>query len=538
MLSTLANDKYKVLASAQITITDQTDAANLAGNISVINSTKNQIYLLGSSDPFVPNWGTQPLVLKPFIVASSVFLNGTNPDLFNPFIYPDLNTPTGNNDAYIKNIQWYKIDQAGNKTAISEDETFSHEWTYQGDSPVTITDKRQLVISKNFLNRNDTATILCNFSFNDPYAGISVPVSYSIDITCISTGSGATRAVINPIDGTSFYNDNPKSLNLISGYYKDGVEQDLQKMIETSGSASNVKWAIRSGVEMGGWKILDPASQDDDIDLPQNERCYEIHRFVTDMDGSIITGPDGKPKTEKTTNAKGGVILKIFRGLIAGSDVIKVTVEDSEVAGSANAAMEVIYDFSDPTRVTIDSSNGDKLVGGITGADRTEFKAVVTHEGVLLEEDASEYNTDFDYYWFRTNLDASKMDNMYLDEGGNIQFKNVSEADYTQEEGWPKKGARKMRINREHIDRKNTFMLDLTDKRLLRRRKNRLRAMENLLTEEEFSKAKLINVRSGVLPHDIESHYVTAFEMKAQQKAIQEKLVEAFLESCKNKTDK
>ncbi len=90
------------------------------------------------------------------------------------------------------------------------------------------------------------------------------------------------------------------------------------------------------------------------------------------------------------------------------------------------------------------------------------------------------------------------MDNMYLDEGGNIQFKNVSEADYTQEDGWPKKGARKMRINREHIDRKNTFMLDLTDKRLLRRRKNRLRTMENLLTEEEFSKAKLINVRSGV----------------------------------------
>lgn len=538
MLSTFSNSQYKVLASAQITITDQTDAANLAGNISVVNSTKNQVYLLGSSDPYVPNWELNNLVLKPFMIASSIYLNGTNPDLFDPFQYSDLETPTGSSDAYIKNIQWYKIDQAGNKEVITVDDTFSHEWTYHGEtSNVKITDKRQLVIKKNFLDKNETATIMCNFSFNDPYAGISVPVSYSIDIACLSTGSGATRAVINPIDGTSFYNDNPKSLNLIGAYYKDGVEQDLQKMIESAGTSSNIKWAIRSGVEMGGWKILDPASQDDDAHLPQNERCYEIHRFVTDASGSIQMGADGKPMTEKTSNARGGVVLKIFRGLIAGSDVIKLTIEDSELSGSANSAMEVIFDYSDPTRVTIDSSNGDKLIGGITGADRTEFKAVVTHEGVLLEEDASEYNTDFDYYWFRTNLDASKMENMYLDEFGEIQFKSVSEADYTQQEGWPKKGARKMRISREHVDKKNTFMLDLTDKRAIRRLKNRERAMTNLLTEEEFSKAKIINARSGVNPYDIESHYITAFEIKAQEKAIQEKLVEAFLESCKKTTE-
>lgn len=534
MISTFNTDsQYKVLASAQITITDQTDAANLAGNISVINSTKNQVYLLGASEPFVPNWSLQPLVLKPFMIASSIYIDRTNPDLFDPFIYPDLDNPTGNSDAYIKNIQWYKIDQAGNKTTIEVDDTFSHEWTYKGDTNIKITDKRQLVINNNFLDRNETATILCNFSFSDPYAGISVPVSYSIDITCLSTGSGATRAVVDPIDGTSFYNNNPKSLSLLGGYYKDGIEQDLQKMIETGDSSSNVKWAIRSGIEMGGWKILDPETQDDDMHLPQNERCYEIHRFVTDPSGNIVYDENGKPQTEKTKNSKGGVVLKVFRGLIAGSDVIKLTVEDSEAQGTSNSAMEVIYDYSDPTRVTIHSSNGDKLVGGITGADRTEIKAVVTHEGVLLEEDASEYETDFDYYWFRANLDATKMENMYIDEYGELKFKNVSEMDYTLAEGWPKKGARKMRISREHIDNKNTFMLDLTDKRLLRRLQNRQRIMTNLLTEDEFTKAKILNVRNGVNPHDIESHYITAFEVKAQQRAIQEKLVEAFLDSCK-----
>lgn len=529
MLSQNPNNNYKILASAQITITDQTDAANLAGNLATINGTKNQVFLLGSSDSYVPDWRTQPLVIKPYMIASNVFINGNNPDLFDPFTYPDLNSPTGHSDAYIKNIQWYKIDQAGNKTIINKDDTFSHEWTYKGESNIKVTDNRQLVINKNFLEKNESTTIICNFSFNDPYAGISVPVSYSIDITCLSTGSGATRPVINPIDGTSFYNNNPKTLTLIGDFYKDGVEQDLQKMIETDNSASNVKWSIRSGVDMNGWRILDPANQDTDDTLPSNERCYEIHRYVKDANGNIIM-ENGKPKTEKTTNAKGGVILKVFRGLIAGSDVIKLTVEDSNSVGSYSA-VEVMYDYSDPTRVTIDSSNGDKLVGGVVGADRTEFKAVVTHEGTLLDDNASEYNTDFDYYWFRTNLDASKMDNMYMDAEGNIQFKNVNDADYTLEEGWPKKGARKMRISREFIDKKNTFMLDLTDKRTQRRLLNRVNKLTTLITEDDFNKAKTLNVQSGINKEDIQNHYTTAFEMKAQEKAIQEKLVDAFVES-------
>lgn len=50
-----ADPNYKVLASAQLTITDQTDASNLAGNLTIVNGSKSQAYLTGSNQPYNPD---------------------------------------------------------------------------------------------------------------------------------------------------------------------------------------------------------------------------------------------------------------------------------------------------------------------------------------------------------------------------------------------------------------------------------------------------------------------------------------------------
>lgn len=519
---------YNVLASAQVTITDHTDAANLAGNIAVVNSTKNQVYLLGSSEPYVPNWEEQNLVLRPFMIASNIYSDGINPDLFDPEKYPDLETANGTTGgAYIKNIAWSIIDQAGVKKEInaSSDDNYSHSWTYNDK---IINDKRQLVIKKNILDRNDAATIIVNFSFHDPHAGIAVPVSYSIDLTCISTGSGATRAVINPVNGTSFYNNNPEVLDCIGEYYKDGVVANLQKMIESASETSSVQWAIRAGNQLGGWLVLDPTRQDND-GIQQDQKIFEIHRYVTKPNGDIDTDEFGNPKTEKTNNARGGVILKVYRGLIAGSGVIKMTVTDSSVSGQTTSAMEVLYDYSDPTRVTIDSSNGDKLLAGIVGADQTTLKAVVTHEGVLLDDSAPAYTKSFDYYWYRISSDGNTMDNMWVDDRGTIQFTDVSGVDYTPENGYPKTGTRTMLIKKDYVDKKGTFMLDLLDKASKQRLLRRERLLTDLISEEQYKTAKIVNMRNGVSSSDIEAHYVTAYELKATEEAVKAELLKAFL---------
>ena len=74
MANNLFNINSKsILATASITITDQSDAANLAGNISIIQSSKNQVYITGSSNPFSPDWTKQNLVLTIRVVARQTF---------------------------------------------------------------------------------------------------------------------------------------------------------------------------------------------------------------------------------------------------------------------------------------------------------------------------------------------------------------------------------------------------------------------------------------------------------------------------------
>ena len=80
------NDK-SILATASITITDQTDAATLAGGISVVSGSKNQVYLTGSNSPFSPDWTKNNLVIRPYLYASTITrstgtTNEYNPDLF------------------------------------------------------------------------------------------------------------------------------------------------------------------------------------------------------------------------------------------------------------------------------------------------------------------------------------------------------------------------------------------------------------------------------------------------------------------------
>jgi hypothetical protein len=68
-----SSSNYKVLASSQITITDQTDAANLAGHLSVVKGNKSQIYMTGTTSPYVPNWSLSDshLVIRPYLIASN-----------------------------------------------------------------------------------------------------------------------------------------------------------------------------------------------------------------------------------------------------------------------------------------------------------------------------------------------------------------------------------------------------------------------------------------------------------------------------------
>lgn len=554
-----SSSNYKVLASSQITITDLTDAANLAGHITIVKGSKSQIYMTGTSSPYVPNWSLSDsyLVIRPYLIASNITKNieglEVNPDLFDPWLYPDLANPgTPSSGAPFINpnqITWTLIDTAGTRFPITvstesngtetEGQDFGHIYTYTTDKgSKTIKDKRQLVIKNNIIEKDMIASIEVKFSFRDPYANLFIPVVYSIELSCISTGAGATKALINPTNGASFYNGESGTIDeegrnyllAVAEYYKDGVLETpvmLEQLIENN--QLSIEWAIRSGSTPGGWAILDSLNQDTNP-FNDEELCYEICK-VTGVTSS------GEYQTQKTSRANGATALKIYRGLIAGMDVIRLTITDDRMNGQTASAIQEYYDYTDPTLVTIDSSGGEKLVGGAVGQDKTVLKAVVRHNGKLLADDAPDYGEGehaalgiFDYYWYRLSGDSRVTHNMWLDKSGDIHFTDSNTVDYR-----PKTGARRMEVNRDHIDKKAIFVLDLVDKQAMARAINRANLLASLPNMIEIQEAKNINLKNGVPANDRMAIITTAYELKAYNETIQKALIERFYEKANKK---
>lgn len=267
---------YKVLATAQMTITDQTDASNLAGNMTVVNGSKSQTFLTGTNQPYNPNWKVNNLVLRPYMIATNVYRGSNdakyNPDLFDPKEYPNLESPGDVNVStkYIHDIQWYIVDSANNQKVIDIAQPefankFSHTWTYtdKENQPMVLSDKRTLVIKDNILEKDQIASIIVKFSFHDPFADIRIPVSYEIQINNLSTGAGTSKAFINAIDGNSFYNaDENEQLRFEANYFSEGTPVDLDTTLSSASSNLKVEWFIKSQV---GWTLLDPVTQDSNM---------------------------------------------------------------------------------------------------------------------------------------------------------------------------------------------------------------------------------------------------------------------------------
>ena len=518
---------YKVLATAQMTITDQTDASNLAGNMTVVNGSKSQTYLTGSNQPYSPNWRVNNLVLRPYMIATNIYRSSSdskyNPDLFDPKEYPNLESPGDANVTakYIHDIEWYIIDSANNQKLIDISQPefsskFSHTWTYKNklEQDLVLSDKRTLVIKDNILEKDQIASIMVKFSFNDPFADIRIPVSYEIQINNLSTGVGTSKAFINAIDGNSFYNaDETEQLRFEANYFSEGTPVDLDTVLASGSSNLKVEWFIKSQV---GWTLLDPVTQDSN----QWNEFYEIHRIVERDELGIIT------RTEKTKNAKGGTLLIIRPGLIAGSDIIKLTITDDTQSDAQSNALENVYDYSDPTQCYIHSSNGDKLYKGMD-APGTILSAVVTYKGELLESTDDRYNTMFDYYWYRIDSRGDVVDNIYL-EDGQLKFISTKDPEYTSQNNFPRSLARTIDVEPKHIENKATFTCDLLNKQAAAKALSRTAMLRTLPLEDEIRDAEVVVQNAGISKYDYDEITAVALEMRAFSIAQEDEIINTF----------
>lgn len=502
MANNLFNINSKsILATASITITDQSDAANLAGNISIIQSSKNQVYITGSSNPFSPDWTKQNLVLKPYMYASTIVRGkGTvgeyTPDLFSPDEYPDLDNPGDPNvsTSYINELFWYLRDANGSEHIINpaEDIGFDYNYEYNGRN---FNDKRFLVIRRNFIARNSFATIICKFSFYDPFAKIFIKQNYEIDLSCLATGLGANQLLLNAPKGTSIYNSYPDQIELEAEFYKNGIKVDVQEEIENGAKSSGLFWFVRSHTG-DGWTLLDGTKQDQYSDL--FEVCRYTH-FDKDTNAYVLA---------QTTSARGGFCLKVKPGLIDGSSVIKAVFSSSDDNMNYNA-LEVVYDTTDDVQAYIHSSNGDKIYQGMESIG-TVLTCMLKYQGQLMDSNDSRYETNFEYYWFKISSDGSRTWNIWLNNEGEL----LSQEFVQGEQITMKASSRVLPIKANHVDNVNMFQCAVIDKAAEQMAEQRANFILNSPSEEDLRTAALLNAELG-LPEDNVELLNTAYEINA-----------------------
>lgn len=496
------NDK-SILATASITITDQTDAATLAGGISVVSGSKNQVYLTGSSSPFSPDWTKNNLVLRPYLYASSIMrATGTispyNPDLFDPDEYPDLSRPGDNNVTipYIntQSLHWYLRDANGVETLIDPAIHTHFDYVYTHNNNI-VSDKRYLVIKDNFVIKDSFATIICKFSFYDPFAKIHINQNYEIDLSCLSTGLGANQLLINSINGTSIYNSFPVYIDLYTTYYKNGVEVNVQEEIESGATSSYLYWYIRTA-DGRGWTLLDGTKQSEYADL------FEVRRYTSYENNTYITEP--------TTSNRGGFCLRIHPALINGSNVIKAVYYSSDEKKSYNA-LEIVYDTTDEIQAYIHSSNGDKIYQGINSIG-TVLTCMLKYQGKLLDTNDPKYDTDFEYYWFKVSSDGTRTWNVWLDNTGKLMSQELLEESQDTMNMMP--SSRILPINAENVDNVNMFQCAVIDKVSAVFAQKRSNYILNTPSEEDLRSASIINGNLGI-EDDNDALLNTAYEINA-----------------------
>jgi hypothetical protein len=452
-----------ILATASISISNQSTSAELLGGLLIEEGNKNQIYTAGLPAPYSPDWTLTNLVIRPYCTASTITkindeFTTYNPDLFDINEYPDLNDTQyyERETLYVKNLKWYTRSVSGLETEIIEDENFT--FVYK-----EALDNRYLVVKNNFLERDSYVTIICKYNYNDPYTNSLIPQTYSLDLSCIATGQGTDQLIINNTIGTSIHNNDPAYIELYVSYFSNGLEMDIQEQIEDPVLQSSVQWYKRSSSE-DGWILLDAETQDNNDFNSEEIKCYEIRRYTSN------NGP-GLYETEKTYSSRGGFMLRIFPALIKSSDVIRAVFNNTNKVRAIFQATEVVYDTTDVIQAYITSSAGDKLYKNVD-TNGTILTCMINYQGQLLEEGDPRYGDDdydgnqdnetglFDYYWFRMSQDGSETYNLYKDFAGEIQMQKVTE------ETELIKSSRVINIKAQHIDDLNMFQCYVVDKQV------------------------------------------------------------------------
>lgn len=488
----------KTMATASVTIVDETESSTLTGNMLVVKGSKNQIFISGQDNPFSPDWTKNNLVIRPFLQASNITKETVageeyNPDLFSPEEYPSgLSTYD-----YIKDIHWYLRDGSGVETELYDSNNYGFSYTYStAGGNVTCSDSRQIVIKNNILGKNSSADLVCKFSFYDPFTFMTVSQKLEINIINLASGQTNSKLVTTCINGNAITNNGDGYIDIVANYYGELGNEDIDSEIASGNPAISCLWFIRKS---GNWTLLDP-TQTGHESANATANMYQYMK-VTNYDSVL-----DKYEFENIYNTNGSSSIRIYPAAIAGSEVIKCVYVDS--ASVKFNSIQLLTDATDDNRVVFHFSNGKRLRKGVV--DNTTIKANVIYKGALLEEDSPLYDTLFAYHWYKYTLADDKYVNVYNN--------NMNDLIENEDLENPIAGTRSLFIDHldiSNIQREAEIILDLVDKEAIAAKAAQANFYSMAITEDDLNTAIVANSAIGV-SDDLEAAMVTAQELNAE----------------------
>lgn len=483
----------KVISTGEIVIIDETDASILTGNMQVIKGSRNQVYITGLSNPYSPDWSKTNLIIRPFLQASNITkTNETSmqytPDLFDPNEYPNGIDSYG----YIKDIHWYLKDSAGVEEEIIENQDFTFACQYDIDgSTVICSDKRQLAIKSNILNKNDTADIVCRFSFYDPYARLTVSRMESISIVNLASGLSNSKLTTTLLYGDSFINNGVSYLDVIAKFYGDSGEESIGDAIDDSSANASCLWYVRTN---DNWLLLDP-TQEGQNQANESTNLYK-YKKVTNYNTStgVYTFAD-------YVGSKGNAVLRVYPDLIDGTEIFKVVYTD--YMGVSYETVITLHDYTDETRIEIYSTTGNRIKQ--TDTKGPTLKAIITYKGSLLSDDSPLYNTEFDYYWYKYDYNTGEVTNVF-NNASNELIENTDMSNLIT-------GNRYLYVPPSNVLNQAKFILDLTEKTQMTAFSARSALIDSAISEEDYNYASTMCNDAGI--NDQEVILDTAKELSA-----------------------
>ena len=328
-----------IVTTGQVTIVDQNDARPISAVLTANPGIQQTYTKDDSTDAYLPDWTT---------VNSGAGLKIT------PKVYVGGIGAANEVCGQLTN-RTFKLIEAGSAVTgtaalISSNSDMSATFLSGAGKTFTVvhdTSGSSLTIKSNMDPTATNQSIFFEGDYTDPVTSLTVHIACAINLSVIKTGTNATFVMTS---GKTSIKKSPINTKLVTT-----IKANLVRPAGIDTSGLEFRWFESNGSTQ--------------ISTSSTAGMYALKNI---SEGSPITGTLSDLATPNlpvagawTTLASGGNTLVIHENAVVDIGIYRVEIRDTSSSSTVWQTYFTITDLSDPYKLTLDSSTGDKLNNGV-----------------------------------------------------------------------------------------------------------------------------------------------------------------------------